>query len=276
MSSVPEYAQLKEQLSILEDDIHRLKNNELELIQLNEDKVKLISIISHDLKNPMNTIIGLTELLEKKIQHNDLASINEYARNINNSTQKIRTLLSNLLDWSIALGGKIEFHPIKISLRKIVDETVGLLEETLKLKSLTIEYDCHEDVEVFVDKEMISTVLRNILSNSIKFSHPNSNIKISCEKNEEQVTISILDHGIGMSEKTISRLFRVGHLQSNNGAKPEGGTGIGLLLCKDFLRKHQSEFTIESEEGKGSIFKFSLPVVNYASEFIGTDIKNTN
>ena len=181
MSSVPEYDQLKEQLSILEDDIHRLKNNELELIQLNEDKVKLISIISHDLKNPMNTIIGLTELLEKKIQQNDLDSIDAYARNINNSTQKIRTLLSNLLDWSISLGGKIEFRPIKISLRKIVDEVIGLLEETLKLKSLTIVYDCHEDVEVYVDKEMISTVLRNIISNSIKFSHPNSDIKISCE-----------------------------------------------------------------------------------------------
>ena len=272
MNSVPEYAQLKEQLSILEDDIHRLKNNELELIQLNEDKVKLISIISHDLKNPMNTIIGLTELLEKKIQHNDLASIDEYARNINNSTQQIRTLLSNLLDWSISLGGKIEFRPIKISLRKIVDEVIGLLEETLKLKSLTIVYDCHEDVEVYVDKEMISTVLRNIISNSIKFSHPNSDIKISCERKEDQVSISILDQGIGMSEKTISRLFKAGHLQSSNGTKSEKGTGIGLMLCKDFLHKHNSDVKIESEEGKGSIFKFNLPVVKYEHEFVGTAI----
>lgn len=269
MSSVPEYDQLKEQLSILEDDIHRLKNNELELIQLNEDKVKLISIISHDLKNPMNTIIGLTELLEKKIQQNDLDSIDAYARNINNSTQKIRTLLSNLLDWSISLGGKIEFRPIKISLRKIVDEVIGLLEETLKLKSLTIVYDCHEDVEVYVDKEMISTVLRNIISNSIKFSHPNSDIKISCERREEQIIISILDHGIGISEKNISRLFKVGQLPSNNGTKSETGTGIGLLLCKDFLHKHHSEVTVESEEGKGSIFKFNLPVVQKEHEFVG-------
>jgi signal transduction histidine kinase len=266
------YSLLKEKVRILEHDIQTLRNNELELVNLNADKVKLIAIISHDLKNPMNTIIGLTELLEKKVQKNDLESIEEYSKNINQSTQKIRTLLSNLLDWSTTLSGKIEFQPNKIILRKIIEEVNELLEETLKLKSLSIVIDCDQDAEVYVDKEMISTVLRNIVSNSIKFSFPGSEIKISCERNGENICVSIIDHGIGMSDNTMNSLFKVGRLLSNRGTNNEKGTGIGLLLCKDFLRKHRSVVTVESEEGKGSIFKFNLPVVQYAHEYIGASI----
>lgn len=260
MSTAHEYALLTEKVKILEDDIQSLKNNELELINLNADKIKLISIISHDLKNPMNTIIGLTELLKRKVQKNDLESIEEYAKNINQSTQKIRALLSNLLDWSVTLSGKIEFQPIKISIRKILDEVNELLEETLKLKSLTVVFDCSEDIEVCVDKEMISTVLRNIVSNSIKFSNPGSEIKISCKTDGDRISVSVTDYGIGMSNKTIRSLFKDGHLLSKKGTNSETGTGIGLFLCKDFLHKHQSEITLESEEGKGSTFKFSLPL----------------
>jgi signal transduction histidine kinase len=267
MITTNENALLKEKLSMLEDEIQGLRNKELDLIQSKEDMFKLISIISHDLKNPMNTIIGLTELLEKKIQHNDLASMEEYTRHIHQSSQKIRSLLSNLLDWSITLSGKIEFRPITINLRKIIDEVVELLEETLKLKSLKMVYGCEEDIEVFVDKEMIAAVLRNIVSNSIKFSNPGSEIKIFCEKVGEQVSISISDHGIGMSENTISRLFKVGHLQSNQGLKIDTGTGFGLILCKDFLHQHQSEVIVVSEEGKGSTFKFNLPVAEQMNAF---------
>jgi signal transduction histidine kinase len=269
MSTAHDYALLKAKVSILEGEIQSLKNNELDLIHLNADKVKLISIISHDLKNPMNTIIGLTELLEKKIQKNDLVSIEEYAKNINQSTQKIRALLSNLLDWSITVSGKIEFQPIKISLRKIIDEVNELLEETLKLKSLSIVYDCNADVEVFVDKEMISTVLRNIIANSIKFSHPGSEIKISCDRLGDNITVSVSDNGVGMSDKTINTLFKGGNLISSNGTKNETGTGIGLLLCKDFLHKHHSVIMVESEEGKGSTFKFNLPVAQYVYAYVG-------
>lgn len=260
MNTTHEYAQLNEKIKTLEENIQSLKTSESNLIKLNADKVKLISIISHDLKNPMNTIIGLTDLLEKKIQKNDLESIEEYAKNINRSTQKIRALLSNLLDWSITLSGKIEFRPIKISLRKIINEVMELLEETLKLKSLKVVYECNEDAIVYVDKEMISTVLRNIVSNSIKFSYPGSEIKISCERFGEKVSIEITDYGIGMSQETINSLFKVGQLKSNQGTKSEDGTGIGLLLCKDFLLKHNSDVLVESKVGKGSSFKFSLPV----------------
>jgi signal transduction histidine kinase len=272
MSTAHAYAQLQEKVRILEDTIQNLKNNELDLIHSNEDKVKLIAIISHDLKNPMNTIIGLTDLLGRKIQHQDLESIEEYAKNISQSTNKIRMLLSNLLEWSITLSGKIEFRPIKISIRKIINEVTALLEETLKSKSLSIVYDCIEDVEVCVDKEMISTVLRNIVTNSIKFSHTGSKIKISCQRVRDTVSVSVIDYGVGMSDKTMNSLFKVGYLKPNQGTKNEPGTGIGLLLCQDFLRKHHSVIMVESEEGKGSTFKFNLPVAEYVHEYIGAAI----
>ena len=272
MSTVHEYDQLQEKVKILENTIQNLKNNELDLIHSNEDKIKLIAIISHDLKNPMNTIIGLTDLLERKILQQDLDSIEEYAKNINQSTHKIRMLLSNLLEWSVTLSGKIEFRPIKISIKKIIQEVTGLLEETLKFKSVTIEYECSEDLEVFVDKEMISAVLRNIVMNSIKFSHAGSKIKIACDKIGDNVSVSVVDYGIGMSDKTMNSLFKVGHLKPNQGTKNESGTGIGLLLCKDFLRKHHSVLLVESEEGKGSTFKFNLPVAAYVQEYIGEAI----
>lgn len=261
MNTTIDSIQMQEENVLLQTDLHELSANELELIQSNEDKLKLISIISHDLRNPINTILGLSELLERKVQLNDLESIEAYAKNINKSTQKIRTLLSNLLEWSISLSGKIEFRPVAIKLKGILNEVTELFEETLKLKSLSIQCDCPDDMEVLIDKEMISTVLRNIISNSIKFSYPGATIHIQCVRKEDKVSISIRDQGIGMSDKTISRLFKVGKLQTNKGTKAEAGSGIGLMLCKDFLQKHQSEVTVESEEGKGSTFKFSLPVV---------------
>ncbi len=272
MSTAHEFAQLQAKVKVLEDTIQNLKNNELDLIHSNEDKVKLIAIISHDLKNPMNTIIGLTDLLERKILKQDLDSIDEYAKNINQSTNKIRMLLSNLLEWSTTLSGKIEFRPIKIRIRTIINEVTALLEETVKSKSLSIVYDCFDDIEVCVDKEMISTVLRNIVTNSIKFSHTGSTIKILCEREGDNVSVSVIDYGTGMSDKTKNSLFKVGHLKSNQGTKNEPGTGIGLLLCQDFLRKHHSVIMVESEEGKGSTFKFNLPVVEYVHEYIGEAI----
>jgi signal transduction histidine kinase len=272
MSTAHEYAQLQEKVKILEDSIQNLKNNELELIHSNEDKVKLIALISHDLKNPMNTIIGLSDLLERKILHQDLESIEEYAKNISQSTNKIRMLLSNLLEWSITLSGNIEFRPIKISLRKIINEVTALLEETLKSKSLTVDYECIEDIEVCVDKEMISAVLRNIVTNSIKYSYTGSKIKISCEREGDNISVSVIDYGIGMSDKTMNSLFRVGRLIPNKGTKNETGTGIGLMLCQDFLRKHHSVIMVESEEGKGSTFKFNLPISEHVYEYIGVAI----
>lgn len=242
-------------------DITVLKNNEFDLIKLNETKDKFLSIISHDLKNPINTIISLSEMLVRKVQSNDLDAILEYANNIKQSTQRVKNLLLNLLEWSISQSGKMEFHPIKISLKSVIQEIVELAEQTLKQKEITIDVAYVENDLVLIDKEMICTVIRNFLSNAIKFSFPGGKIRIQCHSNGKRIALSISDSGIGMSPKTLNSLFKIGESFSSKGTKNETGTGIGLILCKEFLEKHDSQVFVESIEGKGSTFKFSLPIV---------------
>ncbi|MEI8073244.1 MAG: PAS domain-containing sensor histidine kinase [Bacteroidota bacterium] len=253
-------------------DVTNIKIDELNLIKLNETKDKLFSVISHDLKNPINAIIGLTDMLEKKIQKNEIESAAEYVKNINLSTQRVRNLLVNLLEWSISQHGKIGFHPVNIHLRSIIDEVIDLTKEMLNQKSISIELNCIENDNVFVDREMIASVLRNFLTNAIKFSNTGGCIQILCEGAEEKINVTIKDNGIGMSEKVLNSLFKIGETISIHGTNNEKGTGIGLLLCKEFLDKHQSELIVESKKGKGSTFKFSLPVKSKISEYSSENI----
>ncbi len=253
-------------------DVTNIKIDELNLIKLNETKDKLFSVISHDLKNPINAIIGLTDMLEKKIQKNEIESAAEYVKNINLSTQRVRNLLVNLLEWSISQNGKIGFHPVNIHLRSIIDEVIDLTKEMLNQKSISIELNCIEKDNVFVDREMIASVLRNFLTNAIKFSNTGGCIQILCEGAEEKINVTIKDNGIGMSEKVLNSLFKIGETISIHGTNNEKGSGIGLLLCKEFLDKHQSELILESKEGKGSTFKFSLPVKSKISEYSSENI----
>lgn len=155
----------------------------------------------------------------------------------------------------------MDFHPIKIELKTVVQEIVELSEATLKQKDITIEISYVENDLVFIDKDMISTVIRNFLSNAIKFSFPGGKIRIQCHSNGKRIALSISDSGVGMSPKTLNSLFKIGESFSSKGTKNETGTGIGLILCKEFLEKHDSQVFVESIEGKGSTFKFSLPIV---------------
>ena len=241
-------------------DITVLKNNELDLIKLNETKDKFLSIISHDLKNPINTIIGLSEMLERKVQSNNIESVAEYAKNIKHSTQRVKNLLLNLLEWSISQSGKMDFNPTNIELKSIIQEIVDLSEEMLKQKDLTVDIAYVDNDLVYIDKEMISTVVRNFLTNAIKFSYPGGKINIRCEAHNQRIVLGISDNGIGMSPMALNSLFKIGESFSSKGTKNETGTGIGLILCKEFLEKHDSQVFVESMEGKGSSFKFSLPL----------------
>lgn len=242
-------------------DITSIKNNELELIELNATKNKFLSIISHDLKSPINTIIGLIDILEKRIQNNDIESIAVLSKDIKQSTLRVKNLLMNLLEWSISQNGNMNFKPTIVSLNLLVQEVVALLEEIVKQKNIVLNINFTESFEVLVDKEMISTVLRNFLTNAIKYSFESGSIQIICERVIKNVRVTISDNGVGMHPKILKSLFKIGETISSKGTKNESGTGIGLILCKEFLDKHQSEVIVESIEGKGSKFIFSLPIV---------------
>lgn len=252
--------QLYERIRSLEAENEKLKKTELELTELNATKDKFLSIISHDLRNPVNTIVGLSEMLEKHVENKNFELVIEYAKYIRQSTHKIKDLLLNLFEWSISQSGMMEFNPTPHRLGSIIQEVVELSEEMLKQKEIKLDVQYLENDFVFIDREMIGTVIRNLLTNAIKFSYPGGKIKISCEKLEQNIVFSISDNGVGMSPEIQRSLFKIGETISSRGTKNETGTGIGLLLCKEFLDKHQTKILVESFAGKGSTFKFSLPL----------------
>ncbi len=241
-------------------DITEIKNHEALLLELNETKDKFLSIISHDLRNPINTVVGLSALLEKNVSKKDFHSAEEYAKYIHQSTVRIKQLLLNLLEWSVSQSGRMNFKPTKISVKSIINEVLELAEEMLKQKEIDVSVNFIENDKIIVDKEMISTVIRNFITNAIKFCYPNGKIAVNCEIKDQVFVISISDNGIGMSPEILKSLFIIGETISSKGTNNETGTGIGLLLCKEFIEKHQGEIEVESEEGKGSTFKLHLPL----------------
>jgi len=164
------------------------------------------------------------------------------------------------LEWSVAHKGKMGYHPAAIHLNKIIQDVIDLMQETLNHKSISVECSLLDEDTVMIDREMISTVLRNFLSNAIKYSYKDSCIKISCERERDKLMVSIKDEGVGMSEQTLQSLFKIGETISNKGTSNETGTGIGLIICKEFLEQHHSSLEAKSKLGNGSEFRFSLPL----------------
>lgn len=240
-------------------DITEIKQNASALKELNATKDKFLSIISHDLRNPINTVVGLSELLEKNILKNDFHSVAEFAKNINQSSKRIKNLLVNLLQWSISQGGLMEYNPTEVRITSVIREILDLTEEMLKQKEIEVELNFVENDKVIIDKEMISTVIRNFITNAIKFCYPKGKIKVGCEIKDESFVLSISDNGMGMSPEVIKSLFVIGETISLKGTNNETGSGIGLLLCKEFIEKHQGTIFVESEEGKGSTFRVQIP-----------------
>lgn len=238
----------------------RITNEELK--RINSEKDKFFSIIAHDLKNPFNSIIGFSELLSEQVKQQDYQGLDNYAKNILKSSQRVMDLLSNLMDWSSSQTGRMSFNPMIIEFRTILDQVLLLSEGTLIQKSINIEIKSPADLKVFADKDMLSTVMRNLLSNAIKFSRMGGTIEISADSNCENVRISVKDSGIGIAPYKLDKLFRFDISHSSPGTLNEKGNGLGLILCKEFIGKHSGEIWVESKENEGSTFSFSLPLNN--------------
>ena len=236
-----------------------LLENESHLRELNATKDKFFSIIAHDLKSPFNSIIGFSNLLIRQIEEKDYAAIERYASIIQNSSQQAMDLLMNLLEWSRSQTGHIVFTPEKIDFVASINQVTELLFAFAQQKSITIYLETSVNPSFFADKAMINTILRNLISNAIKFTKVGGEIIISAEQTLNDLVVSVSDNGIGMDEETTSKLFRIDQNQSTLGTEKEKGTGLGLLLCKEFIEKHSGRIWVESEPGKGSKFHFSIP-----------------
>ncbi|HEX7585162.1 MAG TPA: two-component regulator propeller domain-containing protein [Prolixibacteraceae bacterium] len=231
-----------------------------ELHELNASKDKFFSIIAHDLKNPFNAIIGFSEILKEEIQASDLAAIEEYAGLINTSAVQTLRLLENLLEWANSQTGKIVFKPVPIKLNDLLNEEFSILNDMAIGKNIELKNSITDDLTIFADKNMIKTILRNLTSNAIKFTHKNGKVEVNALINNGHVEISVSDNGIGMTQEAMAKLFRIDANLSTYGTENEKGTGLGLILCKEFVDKHHGKIWVETKLGVGSQFKFTLPL----------------
>jgi two-component system sensor histidine kinase/response regulator len=233
-----------------------------ELKELNATKDKFFSIIAHDLKNPFSNILGFSELLKEEVRDNDLGAIEQYSNLIYSSAHQTFRLLENLLDWANTHRGHMIFSPEILSLKEIVADITDNLKQFAVKKDITLENNITEDTEVSADRNMLKSILRNLITNAIKFTPKSGKIVLSSDVHDHQVEISIKDNGIGMNELTREQLFRLDVNHSTSGTNEEKGTGLGLLLIKEFVQQHNGDIFVESEPGIGSTFKVVLPLVS--------------
>jgi len=252
-------------------DISRIKQTETRLQKLaaemtvkSENVNLLLSIIAHDLRNPFNAIIGLTSILLDNLPERSLIEINKFITLINTESKQAFFLLEDLLAWAKSQQDKVLFNPQPLNLpevcRDVVRNVCVYADEKQIAITLNPEPDAHhEPIIVTADKNMIKTVIRNLISNAVKFSIPGSAIHIQTESQDHEVSVSVIDHGVGIEEKNMKKLWSISEKYTTPGTANERGNGLGLILCKEFIEKHGGRIWAESEPGNGSRFIFTLP-----------------
>lgn len=252
------HLELKYSKDLVNSQNELLQKQVEELKELNATKDKFFSIIAHDLKNPFNALIGFSEML---LSYHDIkdAEQREIIELIHGTSKQTFSLLENLLIWARSQSGKLTYKPEILSLNELLIQNYQLLNKTAQQKNITLSIP-NVAIEVYADINMINTVIRNLISNAIKFTPYNGNINITTKINEKYVYIAVNDTGVGIPAEDLNKLFRMDINYSKPGTNSEQGTGLGLLLCKDFVEKNGGTITVESEENKGSTFTFSLPL----------------
>jgi|GEM_PF-1176300 len=230
------------------------------LQELVKTKDKFFSIIAHDLRSPFNGIIGFSELMKEEAANLNSDEISYYSGLVHASALQTHRLLENLLQWSRIQQGKMLFAPQVIPLSPAVDEMILFLADNASKKQIMLRNLIAPDLEACVDDNMFKTIIRNLVSNAIKFTPQNGAIVVDAEKRDADICVCVQDTGLGMDEETKSKLFRLDTNSSKPGTDNEPGTGLGLILCKEFVDKHNGRIWVESEPGKGSRFLFTLPV----------------
>ena len=246
--------QIEEQNSLIVS-----KNKKLN--ELISTKDKLFSIIGHDLGNQFNIIVGFLEVLVSDFKKLDAAKVEYHLINISNSSKYAYNLLENLLTWARMQTNLIQFNPETFNIQTKIIESIELLKGASSKKNIKIEFNANEEISIYADINMFSTVFRNLVANAIKFTPEHGKISISVKQKKDFCEITVKDNGVGISEENIGKIFRIDSKNKTLGTNGEKGTGLGLILCKEFTEKHNGEIWVESEAGKGSQFIFTFPKV---------------
>ncbi len=236
-----------------------LQISQKELRSANASKDKFFSIIAHDLKNPFNAIIGLASVLIDDYDSFSREEQKDFLCNIKSSAENTFRLLQNLLDWSQTQTGKVTFEPCEFSLASITGQIIELVKPSADNKSISLHMDIPGSIQVFADKNMINTVIRNLLLNAVKFTKNGGAVRLMAKKIEGDVEISVEDTGVGMNPEKLGRLFQIDANIASTGTAGEEGTGLGLILCKEFIEKNEGKIRVESQVCVGTTFTFTLP-----------------
>lgn len=229
-----------------------------QLKELNATKDKFFSIIAHDLKSPFNSIIGLSNIIKNEARVLDIETIEQYAEFIHSTSVQTFRLLENLLDWARLQQSQIIFRPVSVVLKEIVDEIFELMIERAQSKKIELIHTVSGQLVISADQDMLKTILRNLVSNALKFTSRDGKIEVKAVVRDNEIEIAVKDTGIGIRKEEMELLFKSGSVFSQKGTENETGTGIGLMLCKEFIEKHGGKIWVESEEGKGCTFIFTL------------------
>lgn len=270
------YAQDEKAKHTIKSQLIEINKKNEELQQRNAEKDKFFSIIAHDLRTPFISLMGLSKLMAQKFSSLSVDEMQEFASGIEKSTTNLFHFLENLLNWAKMNRGLVPFNPETILLKSLTIECVDMLIEMCKSKEIKVTYSIQKDIQVVADRNMLLLVIRNLVSNAIKFTPKGGKINISViSDNSKNAVISVKDSGIGMNAKLRLNLFQLDVKTNRKGTEGEASTGLGLLLCKEFIEKLGGNIWVESEEGKGSDFKFTIPTSTVKEHEMQTAQKQT-
>ncbi|MFP4467594.1 MAG: tetratricopeptide repeat protein [Bacteroidales bacterium] len=250
---------LVEQKEKVEELNHKLQESEKHLIETNKTKDKFFSIISHDLRNPFASIVSFSRILKRDIQDLDKDELQELALELDKSVIKISNLLENLLQWSRSQTGKISYNPEFFEMKDIIRDNINLFSANAREKGVEVNDKVNEQLVVWGDVNMTNTIIRNLLSNAIKYTESGGYVELRSDEQNGMVEISVADDGTGISAEDQKKLFRVDAVYTTYGTRDEKGSGLGLLLCKEFVEKQGGSIRLSSREGEGTVFTFSIP-----------------
>ncbi|MDX9848178.1 MAG: tetratricopeptide repeat protein [Tenuifilaceae bacterium] len=258
LGSIYGYVVIRKKNLRLNEAYEKITLSESELKKMVQTKDKLFSIIAHDLRSPFTALVGLTEVLAN--QSNDLSKpdINEYSKLINESSEKLLKLIENLLEWSRSQTDKILLSPKPINLYSLVNDSISVLMLQANAKEIKVDNLVPKDLIVMADYETMTTVIRNLTSNAIKFTTKGGTVKLAAEVDPGFISIRIADTGVGISPENQAKLFKLDESFSTKGTGQEAGTGLGLIICKEFVEKNQGTISVTSSQGKGTIFTIKL------------------
>ena len=240
---------------------YKLKKYSEELESLNSSKDKFFSIISHDLRNPFNSLLGFSELLANNIEDLTEQEIKDSAKTLNRTAHNLFNLLTNLLEWSKLQNGTFKIEKTEIILSEVINYTLDSFSESIRAKDIAIMRETESELKVLADRNMIDSAVRNLISNAIKFSNTGGIITIGCVANGKVAELFVTDSGVGIPEEDQERIFKIEKQFSTEGTNNEKGTGFGLLLCKEMVEKNGGSIRFKSKRDEGSTFTISLPLI---------------